>query len=432
MKKHPMLKYLKEEGPLGPRMPLIFCPGCGSGQVLNYTLHAVDKVIEEDKARKEDFLFISGIGCSGRITSHYLNFDSAWTIHGRAPAVATGALLANPAFKIIVFTGDGDAGSIGGNHFIHACRRNIDVTILCLNNGLYGMTGGQHAPTTPIGTITTTTPYRNREAAFDLCKLAEIAGASIQLDGTFADSLDAGGAVIFLRGHVMGPVMLSGADVYIEEGAIIEDTLRYSAGRLHIAEGAVLKSGIREIIPEPEEEPEVEKERPKRTFGGWFVRFILRFLLLAGAGLFLSLVLPRHFKDVTGRILVNPGLSALTGGLALVALPLVVFLVVLLFVSIVGIGAGLFFVALYTIGLFFSALYAGTALGRLILSKAKKGKEAHIVLSMLLGTFIAVVLCRIPFAGWLFRLGSFIFGFGALLISLWLAIRPATKLKASK
>jgi len=177
MKRHPMLKYLKEEGPLGPRLPLIFCPGCGSGQVLNYTLHAVDKLIEEDEVRRENFLFISGIGCSGRITSHYLNFDSAWTIHGRALAVATGALLANPAFKIVVFTGDGDTGSIGGNHFIHACRRNIDVTILCLNNGLYGMTGGQHAPTTPLGAITTTTPYSNREEAFDLCKLAEIAGA---------------------------------------------------------------------------------------------------------------------------------------------------------------------------------------------------------------------------------------------------------------
>jgi 2-oxoglutarate ferredoxin oxidoreductase subunit beta len=107
-----------------------------------------------------------------------MNFDSAWTIHGRALAIATGALLANPAFKIVVFTGDGDNGSIGGNHFIHACRRNIDVTILCLNNGLYGMTGGQHAPTTPLGMITTTTPYENREAAFDLCKLAEIAGAT--------------------------------------------------------------------------------------------------------------------------------------------------------------------------------------------------------------------------------------------------------------
>lgn len=178
MKKHPMLKYLKEEGPLGPRMPLILCPGCGSGQVLNYTLNAVDRLIKEEKIKKENFLFISGVGCSSRLTSHYLNFDSGWTIHGRALAVATGALLANTAFKVIVFTGDGDTASIGGNHFIHTCRRNIDVTILCLNNGLYGMTGGQHAPTTSIGDITTTTPYGNLEIPFDLCKLAMVAGAT--------------------------------------------------------------------------------------------------------------------------------------------------------------------------------------------------------------------------------------------------------------
>ena len=178
MKKHPMLKYLKEEGPLGQRMPLILCPGCGSGQVLNYTLHAVERVMNEDQIGKENFLFISGVGCSARLTSHYLNFDSAWTIHGRTLAIATGSLLANPAFKIIVFTGDGDTGSIGGNHFIHACRRNIDVTIVCINNGVYGMTGGQVAPTTSVGAITTTTPYGNIEEAFDLCKLAETAGAS--------------------------------------------------------------------------------------------------------------------------------------------------------------------------------------------------------------------------------------------------------------
>jgi len=178
MKKHPMLKYLKEEGPMGSRLPMIFCPGCGLGQVLNYTLHAVDRIIKEDNIRKEDFLFISGVGCSSRLTSHYLNFDSAWTLHGRALAVATGALLANPAFKLIVFTGDGDTASIGGNHFIHACRRNFDVTVICMNNGLFGMTGGQHAPTTPMGETTTTTPYSNIEASFDLCKLAETAGAS--------------------------------------------------------------------------------------------------------------------------------------------------------------------------------------------------------------------------------------------------------------
>jgi len=177
MKKHPMLKYLKAEGPMGPRLPLILCPGCGGGQVLNYALHAVDRLITKDNMRKEDFLFISGIGCSSRIASHYLNFDSAWTIHGRALAVATGALLANPAFNIIVFTGDGDLAAIGGNHFIHACRRNINVTILCMNNGLYGMTGGQLAPTTEKGVVTTTSPYGNPEESFDLCKMAETAGA---------------------------------------------------------------------------------------------------------------------------------------------------------------------------------------------------------------------------------------------------------------
>lgn len=176
--KHPMLKYLKESGPCGDRLPTILCPGCGAGQVLNYTLHAVDQIIREDGIPKDRFLFISGIGCSSRLTTHYLNFDSAWTLHGRAPAIATGALLANPAFKVIIFTGDGDAGAIGGNHFIHACRRNIDMTILCINNSLYGMTGGQVAPTTKRGDFTTTTPYGNVENAFDLCKMAEVSGAS--------------------------------------------------------------------------------------------------------------------------------------------------------------------------------------------------------------------------------------------------------------
>jgi 2-oxoglutarate ferredoxin oxidoreductase subunit beta len=177
MLKHPMLKHLKEEGPSGPRLPLILCPGCGAGQVLNFTLHAVDSLIEAGAARKEDFVFISGVGCSSRLTSHYLNFDSAWTIHGRSLAIATGALLANPGLNIVVFTGDGDAAAIGGNHFIHAFRRNINVTVICMNNGLYGMTGGQVAPTTLDQTVTATTPYGNIEDAFDLCQLAQTAGA---------------------------------------------------------------------------------------------------------------------------------------------------------------------------------------------------------------------------------------------------------------
>lgn len=178
MKKHPMLKYLKEEGPSGTRLPLIMCPGCGTGQVLNYTLQAVDSIIVEDNIRKEHFVFLSGVGCSARITSHYLNFDSGWTIHGRPLAIATGVLLANLSLKVVVFTGDGDTAAIGGNHFIHTCRRNIDLTILCINNGLYGMTGGQVSPTTLPGIKTTTTPYGNVEEAFDLCRMAETAGAT--------------------------------------------------------------------------------------------------------------------------------------------------------------------------------------------------------------------------------------------------------------
>jgi 2-oxoglutarate ferredoxin oxidoreductase subunit beta len=178
MLKHPMLKYIKEDGPDGKRLPFILCPGCGAGQVLNYTLQAVDDIINQTGVRKEDFVFISGVGCSSRLTSHYLNFDSGWTIHGRALPIATGVLLANPELKVIVFTGDGDAAAIGGNHFIHAFRRNINITVICVNNGFYGMTGGQVAPTTHPSTITPTTPYGNIEDPFDLCKLATVSGAS--------------------------------------------------------------------------------------------------------------------------------------------------------------------------------------------------------------------------------------------------------------
>lgn len=173
-----MLKYLKETGPCGDRLPTIFCPGCGVGQVLNYTLRAVDRIIEQDGISPERFCFASGVGCSSRLTSHYLGFDSIWSLHGRAPAVATGALLARPELKAIVFTGDGDAAAIGGNHFIHVCRRNLDMTLVCMNNGLYGMTGGQAAPTTLRGLPSTTSPYGNVENAFDLCEMASTAGAS--------------------------------------------------------------------------------------------------------------------------------------------------------------------------------------------------------------------------------------------------------------
>lgn len=187
--KHPMLKYLKESGPAGPRLPHIFCPGCGVGQVMNYTFQAVDRLIDQDGLDRDKFAFISGVGCHARATSHYPAFDSGWTLHGRALAVAAGAHLANPDLKLIVYTGDGDTGAIGGNHFIHACRRNLDVTVICMNNNFYGMTGGQVSPTTALGERTTTTPYGNVEAAFDLCALAQTAGASYVARWTTAQPL---------------------------------------------------------------------------------------------------------------------------------------------------------------------------------------------------------------------------------------------------
>lgn len=175
---HPMLQYLKTSSPSGDRLPTILCPGCGHSQVLNYTFYAVDEIIRAGEAKRENFVFVTGVGCAARLAAQYLAFDSIWSLHGRTPAVATGILMGNPDLKVIIWAGDGDAAAIGGNHLIHACRRNIDLTIICMNNGLYGMTGGQVAPTTPPGKITTTTPYSNFERAFDLCELTRSAGAT--------------------------------------------------------------------------------------------------------------------------------------------------------------------------------------------------------------------------------------------------------------
>jgi 2-oxoglutarate ferredoxin oxidoreductase subunit beta len=155
------------------RLPHIFCAGCGNGTVINCTLSAVEQMGWKQK----ETVFVSGIGCSSRAPG-YISTDSLHTTHGRALAFATGIKLANPQLNIVVFTGDGDLAAIGGNHFIHACRRNIDLTVVCLNNMIYGMTGGQGSPTTPLGGLSTTTPYGSAEAAFDLCGLASAAGAN--------------------------------------------------------------------------------------------------------------------------------------------------------------------------------------------------------------------------------------------------------------
>ena len=164
-------KYLRRE------IKTIFCPGCGDGMVLEHFIRALDDLATAGAVDPKKVVVVGGIGCSGWIPT-YLRLDALHTLHGRAIAVATGIKLANPDLNVIVFGGDGDNLSIGGNHFIHAARRNIDVKVVMINNSLYGMTGGQVSPTTPLNTITHTTPYGNMESPFDGCKLAEAAGAT--------------------------------------------------------------------------------------------------------------------------------------------------------------------------------------------------------------------------------------------------------------
>lgn len=164
---HYLDNYLRQD-----RMPHIWCPGCGLGTILHCFLSALVKSgLPMDKA-----VVVSGIGCAGRVAG-YVKLDSFHTTHGRAIPFATGLKLANPELKVIVFSGDGDLIAIGGNHFIHAARRNIDMTVLCTNNFNYGMTGGQLGPTTPLAARTTTSPRGNVEEPFNIPHLAAASGA---------------------------------------------------------------------------------------------------------------------------------------------------------------------------------------------------------------------------------------------------------------
>jgi 2-oxoglutarate ferredoxin oxidoreductase subunit beta len=164
---HPLSKYLRAD-----MMPHIWCPGCGNGIVLNCFVHALDEL----KTDLDKLVVVSGIGCIGR-TAGYTNTDSFHTTHGRAIAFATGVKLASPELEVVIVSGDGDLFAIGGNHFIHAARRNIGVKVICANNFNYGMTGGQLGPTTPLESLTTTSPYGNIEHPFNLVHLAAAAGA---------------------------------------------------------------------------------------------------------------------------------------------------------------------------------------------------------------------------------------------------------------
>ncbi|MGI6204472.1 MAG: thiamine pyrophosphate-dependent enzyme [Anaerovoracaceae bacterium] len=155
------------------KLPQMWCRGCGNGIVLQSMIRAIDNAeLDQDKV-----VIVSGIGCSSRANG-YTDFCGIHTNHGRPIAYATGVKMANPDLDVIVVTGDGDCTSIGGNHFIHACRRNLDLTVVVFNNNNYGMTGGQYSPTTPVGSATKTSPFGNVEPDFDVCKLAEGSGAT--------------------------------------------------------------------------------------------------------------------------------------------------------------------------------------------------------------------------------------------------------------
>lgn len=153
--------------------PHMWCAGCGHGTILNGLIRAVDEL----GIRKRNLVMVTGIGCSARI-SGYVDFHSLHTIHGRALAFATGVKLSRPELNVIVPMGDGDGLSIGGNHFIHAARRNINLTVVLFNNNIYGMTGGQYSPLTPVDSKASTAPYGTIERNFDITELAKAAGAT--------------------------------------------------------------------------------------------------------------------------------------------------------------------------------------------------------------------------------------------------------------
>ena len=165
---HPMEDLLRMD-----RMPHIWCPACGLGTILTAFVEGV----RITGIPFDNVVAVSGIGCTGRMAG-YIKLDSYHTTHGRAIPFATGLKLANRDLTVVVFSGDGDIFAIGGNHLIHAARRNLDITVICVNNFIYGMTGGQNAPTTPLGSYSSTAPYGNYEMPFNLVGIAASAGAS--------------------------------------------------------------------------------------------------------------------------------------------------------------------------------------------------------------------------------------------------------------
>lgn len=170
---HPLKDYIRID-----RLPWIFCTGCLIGSEIQLTARAMKQLVDQGKLNRDEIVAVSGIGCSGRGSGYFLT-DAFHTTHGRAIPFAVGVKMANPKLKVVVFSGDGDLFAIGGNHIIHAARRNIDITVICVNNSIYGMTGGQAGPTTPLNVRSNSTPWGNfAEIPFNLVQLTAAAGAT--------------------------------------------------------------------------------------------------------------------------------------------------------------------------------------------------------------------------------------------------------------
>lgn len=176
-----VIEHLTQDFLRTKKLPHIWCPGCGNGIVTAALVRAIERADYDQR----DVVIVSGIGCSSRAAG-YLNFNTLHTTHGRALAFATGLKMARPELKLFVIMGDGDCSAIGGNHFIHAARRNIDLNAVVVNNHIYGMTGGQHSPLTPTGKKATTAPGGTLEREFNLLELAKGAGATFGARGNAA------------------------------------------------------------------------------------------------------------------------------------------------------------------------------------------------------------------------------------------------------